>query len=107
MTPEVEVALEGSIAKWRAIVAGTGTDLGTRNCPLCKMFIDKNCRGCPVRERTGFSRCQATPYGGYVSEVFQRGTGDLLARAAARKELEFLESLRVPFDLQAEGNVAT
>jgi hypothetical protein len=107
MTPEVQAALEGSIAKWQAIVDGTGVDRGADNCPLCKMFISKNCRGCPVRERTGFGGCGNTPYREYVVHAFARGSGDLLALELARKELEFLESLRVPFDLQAEGNVAT
>src|SRR5580693_5421953 len=60
-------ALKGSIAKWEAIVAGTGEDLGPDNCPLCQMFLDKDrvsgvCEGCPVKESTKKSNCQGTPY---------------------------------------------
>ena len=31
-------ALLGSIEKWERIVAGTGEDRGTLNCPLCTKF---------------------------------------------------------------------
>jgi hypothetical protein len=32
-------ALDGSIEKWRKIVAGTGTDEGPDNCPLCQRYL--------------------------------------------------------------------
>lgn len=65
MDDETREALEGSIRKWEAIVAGTGTDKGGRNCPLCQMFNRDNkthCVGCPVREHTGLAACRNTPY---------------------------------------------
>jgi hypothetical protein len=83
-------ALEGSIRKWEAIVAGTGEDWGTSNCPLCTEFyafvgVDgDNCRGCPVRERTGYGLCDGSPYERYVP-------GN---REGAQEELDFLKSLR-------------
>ena len=46
-------ALLGSIEKWRRIVAGTGEDLGWKNCPLCTMYYHGGCEGCPVAEKVG------------------------------------------------------
>lgn len=60
----VTEALRGSIAKWEAIVAGTGTDQGPTNCPLCVLFWDapNYCSGCPISEWSGQSYCYGTPY---------------------------------------------
>lgn len=55
-------ALKGSIAKWEAIVAGTGADEGIRNCPLCTQYWHNGCVGCPVSELTGYESCDKTPY---------------------------------------------
>lgn len=49
-------ALQGSIKKWEKIVAGTGTDGGMADCPLCKLFFLEgessgnpgNCDKCPA-----------------------------------------------------------
>lgn len=81
-------ALKGSIAKWEAIVAGTGVDLGGSNCPLCKMFVRINgeCKGCPVMEVTGFDNCERTPYYEYDPEEPE----------TAQAELDFLKSLLPP-----------
>lgn len=103
-------ALKGSIAKWEAIVAGTGVDHGQDNCPLCALFSDEedangdSCDGCPVRQVTGFSSCFFTPYEQwahlnyakyirtpYASKEWTANTGDL--RDAAQAELDFLRSL--------------
>lgn len=77
-------ALKGSIKKWEGIVAGTTTDLGANNCPLCRLFILFNCRGCPVRERTLRVGCYDTPYIEHVRSP---------TVANARKEVAFLRSL--------------
>lgn len=92
MSPETREALEGSIAKWEAIVAGTGEDEGSENCPLCHKFHRGGhlhyCRGCPVREVTGRTLCDGTPYIDYAQDDEDGGI------AAAKAELEFLKSLR-------------
>lgn len=73
MSPETLEALRGSIAKWRAIVAGDGEDNGVSNCPLCQIFYEQEyeededgeplfCVGCPVRDRTGTDNCAGTPW---------------------------------------------
>jgi hypothetical protein len=88
MTPDTLKALRGSIAKWRAIVDGTGTDRGPQNCPLCQMFIKQDCEGCPVNEKTGKQDCHEIPYDVYVDNDEQ----DIIDQAAA-DELAFLISL--------------
>ena len=59
---QVRTALQGSIEKWKAIVAGTGVDEGTENCPLCLMFWHRYCHGCPIQVHVGRSGCHNTPY---------------------------------------------
>ena len=60
MEPGTLKALLGSIAKWRAIVAGTGLDEGARNCPLCQRFLG-TCEGCPVDNATEGEACEGYP----------------------------------------------
>jgi hypothetical protein len=106
MDAETLTALQGSIAKWQAIVDGTGEDLGCENCPLCAKFnrahlqLDSdddeygdydgpvNCAGCPVAEATGRDFCDGSPYEQYLD----------LTRPldVAAQELAFLKSLLPP-----------
>ena len=87
-------ALKGSIAKWERIVAGTGACHGVDNCPLCELFWDRGCRGCPVVQKSGYRLCIGTPFEGVgrhlSDEGFARTTS---AKKAARAELAFLKSL--------------
>ncbi len=57
-------ALKGSIKKWEKISERTGVDLGTENCPLCKLFFHSlfSCVGCPVAGKTKRNFCSKTPY---------------------------------------------
>lgn len=90
-------ALKGSIAKWEKIVAGTGVDDGTDNCPLCKLFYGLGCMGCPVAIKSGRDTCKKTPYGGWMLATFgqewPRRVIDAGQKKAARAELRFLKSL--------------
>lgn len=81
----VTEAIRGSIAKWEAIVAGTGTDQGSTNCPLCVLFWDapNHCSGCPISEWSGQSNCEGTPYVQH----------NMPGRAQA--ELDFLNSILI------------
>ena len=94
MNNETLEALKGSIAKWEAIVAGTGKDDGPLNCPLCQMFHyrglvkkpeEETCVGCPVMAATGKTLCRGTPY----DEINEYDPSEDLAR----EELEFLKAL--------------
>lgn len=80
-------ALRGSIAKWRAIVDGSGRDEGRSNCPLCALFWQYECRGCPVFQATGKEYCHETPYSTYATSV------PTLRARAAQEEVDFLQSL--------------
>lgn len=89
-------ALKGSIDKWRGIEAGELEDNGIDNCPLCGLFYDGWCEGCPVSERTGLTVCEGSPYmqwadATYDDDIARADTPKL--KALARAEREFLESL--------------
>lgn len=106
MTRETHQALQGSITKWEGITDGTEADRGTENCPLCALFyFSKGCDGCPVKQKTGRSFCDGSPYEDWSNLTasnfrFERENGAYKAfaataeaRAMARRELEFLQSL--------------
>ena len=90
-------ALKGSVRKWQRIINDTGVDLGTDNCPCCKLYYKYNCRGCPIRIVTGQRQCNSTPYDRIL------GTWELLGKdfssyselqkQAAKDELYFLKAI--------------
>lgn len=98
MNDETLEALKGSIEKWEKIVAGTGINEGPLNCPLCQMFFigheyeeSKICRGCPVMEKTGQTRCGGTPYIDYEKSFLD--PREPIMKKLAQAELDFLKSL--------------
>lgn len=99
MTPETLTALQGSIAKWEAIVAGKGVDDGGDNCPLCKLFIENDhCAGCPIASHSGAAGCCNTPYDQWYRLHRPFNSVPLKAETpeqfdAAQAELDFLRSL--------------
>lgn len=113
MNTKTRAALRGSITKWEKIVAGVGVDRGTRNCPLCQMFLVKSdtCRGCPVYEKTRKSYCKGSPYEDWDGLFLNNRSSEQLekslpsikmnceeekyleAKILAEEELEFLRSL--------------
>jgi len=84
MTKRALKGLKGSIKKWEGIVAGTETDKGPLNCPLCKLYISNVCRSCPVMQNTKEKGCLGTPYDKY---------DDTPTKKVAKKELYYLKSL--------------
>jgi hypothetical protein len=113
MDDETLSALQGSIKKWEAIVAGTGADDTYRDCPLCALYIDQAyCEGCPVQERTGRGGCGGSPYDAWADAQHAgtpktrpypwRATTPELA-ALAQAELDFLRSL-MPQTTPAQRN---
>jgi len=94
-------ALKGSIKKWEKIVGGTEIDNGRLNCPLCELFEDKRCLGCPVFEQTAVSGCDGTPYEKWINHQEYRhfeNSGVWMVycptcKELAQKELDFLRSL--------------
>ena len=100
-------ALRGSIRKWEKIVAQKGVDRGVDNCPLCDLFYQGACIGCPVMEKTGLDSCDGSPYEDWCYHHCSHGSGmfdDLFADQPccvehAKAELEFLKSL-MPQDMK-------
>jgi len=93
-------ALRGSIAKWEAIVAGTGEDKGIFNCPLCLLFNSgdgNRCKGCPVAESVGEIFCFHTPYSEWSEldddVVYDDNGLTAEGRRLAQAEVDFLKSL--------------
>jgi len=105
MNEATREALEASIAHWQAaaeIDDPRKAQFGCQNCALCKLFRSKTCDGCPVATRTGIISCKGTPYANaivwrnrWIFDLEDRGA-EAAYRAAARREVEFLESLREP-----------
>lgn len=104
MNSETLNALLGSIAKWQAIVDGSGGDRHSKNCALCRVFLDAHdCVGCPVNDvsKTG---CVGTPYSLWIKHhATHLVVGPLKivegceeCRLLATTELEFLRSLLPP-----------
>lgn len=94
MDAKTLTALRGSIAKWEAIVAGTGRDLGIINCPLCQLFYKEHfCIGCPVQVKVNQASCKGTPYIKFVRLARDPKIKSETKLAAAQAELDFLRSL--------------
>jgi hypothetical protein len=102
-----EDPLELSIEKWEDIVEKNNgqNPMYWNNCALCLTFWNADCTGCPVRERTGHDCCEGTPFEAleaHLSECracerIKNGDGLKLCKdgmEVAKKELEFLKSLR-------------
>ena len=95
MKKETLTALMGSIEKWKNVAKGDWANMGEANCPLCKLFAGGNaCKGCPVSRHTRVGDCFDTPYYDFVKVADEYGFARTPeAKAAARKEVRFLQSL--------------
>ena len=104
----MHLALEKSIEHWQRLAACETLDEiekeGTSaiDCALCKEYVLRSCKGCPVYKHIGFSGCYGTPYEDVIS--YLEGLSDLfnlsekfeaeVYQELAQKELDFLKSLR-------------
>jgi len=88
MNARTLAALQGSIAKWEAIVYDGGIDEGISNCPLCCLFIEDDCIGCPVRAAAG-PWCTNTPTAAEQREIDDRAV-ELASRKFDRTDKESL-----------------
>lgn len=52
--------LEESIIQWEAKT--NGNPLEDHECPLCDIYDDWNCTGCPIKAETGDTLCVGSPY---------------------------------------------
>jgi inosine-uridine nucleoside N-ribohydrolase len=101
-------ALRKSIAHWRRLANGkqeTCEDPGEDCCALCIAFKHEAvaCKSCPVQIKTGQPFCRGTPHREaanayydlkcYLDPGIDREYYLKLFKDAAKKEVEFLESL--------------
>jgi Pyruvate/2-oxoacid:ferredoxin oxidoreductase delta subunit len=111
MDKKVLTVLKGSIKKWERIVEGTGKDLGSLNCPLCRLFSRRGyiirsrrgyrirgeyCDGCPIYEKVKRRYCEETPYDLWVKhrdDCLESCETCEIHERLAEKELKFLKSL--------------
>ena len=102
MDKKTKEALEASIKKWQDIADGTGVDEGSINCPLCHIYNYKNCKGCPISERTKNRSCNKTPYNEWAKHIshahpLYQGSNRVICETCkniALEEVKFLESLK-------------
>lgn len=110
MEKETLKALKGSIKKWVKIEGSTrALDKAYKNCPLCDMFWDGECDGCPIKEETTEIQCLGSPYEKWCDHQIEEHIMSPWNRRhkdcptcleLATKERKFLESL-----LPEEDNV--
>lgn len=99
MEPKTLEALKASIAKWdRNVEAATPEEVRVEgdDCPLCVLFFERECVGCPVRMRKVDPYCIGTPYKDAYLTYLGWGVGERTReqyQIAARAEVEFLKSL--------------
>lgn len=95
-------ALMASIEKWeRNAVAKTFDDvlIGPNHCPLCKIYLDDDCAGCPIYAKSGVRYCSNTPYydceQAYESwEISKTSKGSRKQfQTDARAEVDFLRAV--------------
>jgi hypothetical protein len=102
--PEPRTAIEAielSIEKWEFIAENGPVQCGgTSTCGLCMLFIDDECKDCPVTKR-GKSYCRNTPYQRYELEMERTRPDQDEAIRAAEEEIEFLESLKEEIECQS------
>lgn len=86
-------ALKGSIAKWEGRAGGKFLLASIDNCPLCTLFYDEGCEGCPIAARTEETCCRGTPCADYADLADECGDEARGLAALAMAEVEFLKSL--------------
>lgn len=87
-----------SILKWQENARCTDIEkaqTGQLTCPLCDMFYDQQCVGCPVAEETGQVMCKGTTYSEAhrARKAVREGAPMSTFTEPAKAYLEFLEML--------------
>lgn len=95
MPAETLAALKASIAHWEDNLelakAGQEFEYYADDCPLCVLFYDLDCAGCPVLAKTGEIFCKNSPWGRVNRAVASHEHDEV--RPAVQAELDFLHSL--------------
>ena len=96
MPPPTLKALKQSIAHWKRLATGKrreGERTGVHDCALCVLFFRTDCAGCPVAQKVNRIGCSNTPYVNANDAYYDTGLDSPEFKAAAKVELEFLQSL--------------
>lgn len=94
MKKQTLAALKKSIKKWKKVADGALEEQGWTNCPLCLLFYNEDCMGCPVQERTNRTACNSTPYVEWAKSGYTGQTATTPKMTTiALKEVTFLKSL--------------
>lgn len=105
MKEKAITALKQSIEHWEKIVAGDDSEqIGSFHCALCRQYHAKECRGCPVKARTGLKYCFGSPFEA-IEDFADRclmpiKNSDPEFTPLAQAELDFLKSLLPKSDRQ-------
>ena len=83
--------------KWIPVRDGEHAENGDNDCPCCQAHFA--CKGCPIKEYTGFHFCMDTPYHDFIrlQDMFLNDdVYELHAEctAAAQREIDFLNKVK-------------
>ena len=98
MTKQNITAVKASIKHWERMRDNkpqNGEMPTDEYCPLCLLYFDEECEGCPIMSKTDDGRCRGTPYRD-AYDAWQDNDGTFSSPAfktAAQKEIDFLKSL--------------
>lgn len=60
--------LKKSAKKWTKYADNKKVSVGNiGDCPLCKLFYTKYCKGCPIADKIGLIRCAGSPYEAWLN----------------------------------------
>ncbi len=95
MSKRAEIALRGAIKSWKTGKLVKLEWASPDSCPLCKLYIENDCKSCPIQKATGVSACIGTPYILYdrVWNRTFRGLTNVQAKKHARAMIKFMEGL--------------
>jgi len=95
MNSKIISAIEKAICnKYFLIAYGLGISEGAKNCPLCNLFIEDDCNGCPIYEldHDKYYKCNNTPCRRIKTYTILSAKNPEMIDAV-EKEIDFLSSL--------------
>ena len=96
---EISEALFRSAEKWQRNASCRWIEeaqTGYMTCPLCAIFYDRNCSGCPIMLDTGQAMCRGTTYleAAEAKDLVREGLAPLSSfHAPAKQYADLLERL--------------
>lgn len=95
-----DTLIDWSISHWERMRDGTqaeGESPDSFSCPLCRAYLKKSmsfCDGCPVKEASGESHCENSPWPMASMAWLARRRYPAVWKQAAQSEIDFLKSLK-------------